>query len=1038
MGWFEERLNEQFVAWSLLGTGSLPASEHPVTPEPPFLPFNGYVIPRQPYIDDGRRHTGISSFLAASQLNEVLPQFEAEPPYFRDLNREQVSELQIQLPQKVSLRSESLAQFILNLDEATQPLSFELIGSHEGITLQFAGHPRDMELLQRQAGTYFPEALLLPAEGFLQETWSQTKGDHFATSECALESVPHFSLKTKGVDPLVGLLASLSNLSSDEIAIVQVLFEPTQCPWSESLLHTTARPDGKPVFTDGADLIRQTRDKLSSPLYAVSIRFAVRSANQERLHLLTRELLSSLNVTRSLEGNGLSLLHDGSLDPSPSELFLRQSRRHGMLLNLSELITFVRFPDHSYASGRIKELSKTRQAPQEVLQRSGLVLGSNEHRGQTSCVALNQEQRVRHMQLIGASGTGKSNLIANLVRQDIENGQGLALLDPHGDLIDLVLKSIPKHREKDVILFDPSDEEFPIGFNVLSAHSELEKTILASDLCSIFRKFATSWGDNMDAILSSAILAFLESKSGGTLFDLRRFLVEKPFRAQVLADVEDEDVNYFWNYEYPLIGGRSEASIVTRLNTFLRPKIVRYMIAQQANTLDFSKVMSEGKIFLGRIPKGLVGEENAYLLGSLLVTKFHQAVMGRQQEEVADRRPFWLYIDEFHHFITESMTSILSGARKYNLGMCLAHQDLHQLENKHAAIANSVSTNSYTRVVFRVGDQDARKLEDGFNHFDRHDLQSLSIGHAVCRVGGAENDFTLKTDYSPPEHNEALSNQLERIREHSRATYATPKAEVAKQLPSGKKVAKQASPPKEAEKKQQEPRPEKSASPQNTPPPPEEKPPVVAAPPQPPSEQATAVAPPDVPDVEPSTAKKSTEDLTEQNRLQKFIQKYAEGLNFLVQREVTTPDGKGRIDLVLRRSEIEIAVEISVTNKVPYEIQNLQKCLDAGYPIVFSICEDRAKLAKIEEKAQKTFPVSEFEKLAFATTSQFSEILLEVVTNEQSEVKQVDGWTLKTTFVAPPQEVRDELAKRVSKIIGDAARRKGKSDSTRPKKDETS
>src|SRR5262249_49791561 len=217
-------------------------------------------------------------------------------------------------------------------------------------------------------------------------------------------------------------------------------------------------------------------------------------------------------------------------------------------------------------------------------------------------------------------------------------GEGVAVIDPHGDLIDEVLQRIPRKRLEDVILFDPGDEEYPIGLNILAAHSEAEKTLLESDLVSVFRRLSTSWGDQMSAVLGNAVLAILESERGGTLVDLRRLLVEPAFRKEFLTSVKDPHVVYYWTKEFPLLSGRPHGSVLTRLDTFLRPKPIRHMVAQKQSLLDFAQIMDQGKIFLARLAHGAIGEENAHLLGTLLVSKFHQIALGRQNLRETDRR----------------------------------------------------------------------------------------------------------------------------------------------------------------------------------------------------------------------------------------------------------------------------------------------------------------------------------------------------------------------------------------------------------------
>ena len=214
----------------------------------------------------------------------------------------------------------------------------------------------------------------------------------------------------------------------------------------------------------------------------------------------------------------------------------------------------------------------------------------------------------------------------------------------------------------------------------------------------------------MTSVLGNAVLAFLESEQGGTLADLRRFLIEPDFRKSVLKNVRDPEVVYYWQKEFPLLSGKPQGPLLTRLDTFLRPKLIRYMVVQKENKLDFRNIMDEGKIFLAKLAQGAIGEENAYLLGTLIVSKLNQLVLSRQEQKESERRNFYLYIDEFQNFITPSMASILSGARKYRLGLILAHQDLRQLSSEDTQVTSSVISNPYTRICFRLGDFDARKL----------------------------------------------------------------------------------------------------------------------------------------------------------------------------------------------------------------------------------------------------------------------------------------------------------------------------------------
>src|SRR5665213_3050892 len=282
----------------------------------------------------------------------------------------------------------------------------------------------------------------------------------------------------------------------------------------------------------------------------------------------------------------------------------------------------------------------------------------------------------------------------------------------------------------------------------------------------------------MNSVLQNAILAFLESERRGTIADLRRFLIEPSFRNEFLKSVRDLEVVYYWQKSFPhLSGNKSIGSILTRLDTFLAQKPIRHMVSQPENRLDFAQIMDSGKIFLAKLPEGLLGKENSYLLGSLLVSKFQQLAMSRQAQQIAARRDFWIYIDEFHNFITPSMAQILAGALKYRIGLTLAHQELHQLE-RNRDVASAVLSNPYTRIVFRVGDGDAKRLSDGFAFFEARDLQNLETGQAIARIEKADNDFNLTIPFPETVDPAKAETTRQAMIAASRAKYATPRADV--------------------------------------------------------------------------------------------------------------------------------------------------------------------------------------------------------------------------------------------------------------------
>jgi hypothetical protein len=657
-----------------------------------------------------------------------------------------------------------------------------------------------------------------------------------------------------------------------------------------------------------------------------------------------------------------------------------------MILNSDELIGFVHLPSSAVRSPALqRDSGRTKAAPTIVQHPSGVVIGDNEHNGEIVPVCLTAEQRVRHTHIIGSNGTGKSSLLLNMVRQDIENGDGLAVLDPHGDLIDQILGFIPEDRIDDVVLVDLADEEFPIGFNLLQAHSEIEKRLLASDLGGVFRRLSRSWGDQMDTVLQNAILAFLKSSRGGTLADLRRFLRDQKFRSEFLQTVRDPEVFTFWQEIFPTLGGgKSVSSLLARLQEFFSQEPLRNMVSQRENRLNFEDIMDSGKILLAKLSTGLGGEENSYLLGTLLVSKFQQLAMARQAQKIEARRDFWLYIDEFQHFISPSMEKILTGARKYRLGFTLAHQNLHQLQ-ADANVASAVMTQPCTRIVLQVGDDDAKRLGEGFDSFDAKSLTRLEKFHALVRV--ERNDFDFNLALRKPEPPTGGEEQRAAIVAASRARYATPRAVVEAALMA--EVTGQTKPPEppasDGGGRQPAPEPTSpSGAPADW---------VRAAPPTGTAKVAAPAEPPKVaviakitgsakehealPSVKVESIAADKEDgsagvevESEHKDLTNKLTVHAESLDYTVTSETPIPQ-HGRPDLILTRGKLSIACEISVTTQPAIEADHIHLRLKAGFNHVAVVSNNRRKLKLIEAAFLQLKPGAGLAKVGFYSPDEF-------------------------------------------------------------------
>lgn len=1020
-----EVLTDSFYEWELRGRG-WNLMPFPVRLEPPFVPFAGHGPPiTGERIDDGRHHTllswivdGVQKIAKGREHRPAVHEFEEpEPELFDDDTP--LAELQLAVPPSLRIDRDGAEQLLQRLPVGIRPLAFEVVGSSDAIVVQLVAREESTATLTHLLRAHFPDIVVTAPPKSLVDRWTAAAGnpllvDFGLAREFMLPLRVHRSFD---VDPLLTVAAALSDLTADETAALQVLFEPTRHPWPASVVQAVTSDDGKPFFVDAPEITARAKGKVGSPLFAAVVRIAVRSPDLGRAWDVARALGGALQASADPTGNELMPLANDEYDGEDHEedFLLRRSRRPGMLISTEELVGLVHPPSSSVRVSKLVRVArKTKAAPDVALGRS-VRLGVNAHAGTSIDVGLSAEQRSRHVYLVGASGTGKSTLLLNLITQDLESGQGVAVLDPHGDLVDQVLARVPENRVDDVVLFDPADAEYPVGFNILKAHSELEKTLLASDLVATFQRLSTSWGDQMTSVLGNAILAFLESERGGTVVDLRRFLVEKPFRDELLGTVRDPDVVYYWRKEFPLLLHKPQASILTRLDTFLRPKLVRHMVAQQDDRLDFAKIMNEGKIFLGRLSQGAIGEENAYLLGTFLVSKFQQTAMSRQEITEVERRPFYLYVDEFQHFVTPSMAQILAGARKYRLGLVLAHQDLRQLSMKSPEVLSSVLTNPCTRICFRVGDQDARTLAEGFSSFDTRDLQSLGVGQAIVRVERADFDFTLDTPRSPAVDEAVAEARRGTIVIRSRERYARKREEVeailrsaiaaeplieratttggARQDPEIQESEEVRVPMPIAEEQETKRRRAKPFEPQSLTPPP-----------------AVPLAP---------TPGRGG---PQHKYLQELIKRWAVAHDWQATIEERILDNLGSVDVALRKGERRVACEIAVTTTAEHEFENIQKCLAASFDAVVLVSSERAVLRKMRESVSDL--ADDQRARVHITTPEDTFALLESFEAEAAGATQtVRGYVVKTRYRAVA--VGDQAAKReaVSKVVARALRR---------------
>lgn len=402
-------------------------------------------------------------------------------------------------------------------------------------------------------------------------------------------------------------------------------------------------------------------------------------------------------------------------------------------------------------------------------------------RNQQRVFGIKTDDRRRHMYVIGKTGMGKTNLLENLVIQDIQHGHGVAFIDPHGDTAEKIIKAIPAHRINDVIYFNPADQEFPLAFNVMESVSLEHRHLVASGLVGVFKKiWADSWGPRLEYILRNAILALLEYP-GSTLLGVTRILVDKEYRKRVVDKVTDPVVKSFWVDEFTKWNDRVLQEVIApiqnKVGQFLSSSLIRNIVGQTKSSFDVREAMDSQKILVLNLSKGRIGEDNSALLGAMMITKIQLAAMGRVDIEEEDRKDFYLYVDEFQNFATESFANILSEARKYRLSLILANQYVSQVDEK---VRDAIFGNAGTIISFRVGAADAEFLEKEFEPvFMVNDLVNLPKFNIYLKlmIDGVAGDAFSATVLPPIELRGTVEN-IDKVIRISRERYTAKKQDV--------------------------------------------------------------------------------------------------------------------------------------------------------------------------------------------------------------------------------------------------------------------
>jgi hypothetical protein len=714
--------------------------------------------------------------------------------------------------------------------------SFEIV-AHSGVISFYVAVPRDLQqYAEQQLFAQFSEAHIeeIPDYNIFSPT------SFVAGCNLHLTRENMFPIKTymkMEVDPLNSMINILSKVDKDDGIVIQVLCRSARKKWHDrGMKIASAMQQGKTlkdaiaensfsiwrviqnVFTgitkamfstpekEGEDkkddshqlspmeneIVKGLEEKTSKAGLDINIRIVASASLETKAQMYLQNITEAFNQYNIYQyGNSFNKykykqkLSEKIASDAIHRVF---NDRKSFVLNAEELASVYHFPLPSTETPNILWLTAKKAAPPVNMPLEGLVMGRNTYRGKETIVKIKDADRRRHTYVIGKSGVGKSVLLANMAIQDVLNGKGICIIDPHGDLVDDVLVNIPKERAEDVIIFNPADTQRPMGMNLIEYDASLpeQKTFVINEVIKIFDKLydlKATGGPMFEQYMRNSLLLIMDDPTDkATLMEVSRVLSDKEFRKEKLDKCNNQVVKDFWTKEAEKAGGEASLQnmvpyITSKLTQFVSNDIMRPIIGQPTSAIDFRKAMDSGKIILVKLAKGSIGEMNAYLLGMVIVGKILMAALGRTDMTKESRRDFYLYIDEFQNFTTDSIAIILSEARKYMLNLIIAHQYIGQLtKGNDTTIRDAVFGNVGTIMSFKIGVEDAETLAKEFAPvFDAYDVINVEKYTAYVKLlidNEASRPFNMQP-FPPVKGDVELAKQ---ITELSRLKYGKERA----------------------------------------------------------------------------------------------------------------------------------------------------------------------------------------------------------------------------------------------------------------------
>ncbi|MBU2632807.1 type IV secretion system DNA-binding domain-containing protein [Patescibacteria group bacterium] len=675
--------------------------------------------------------------------------------------------IQISLPRDNEIKIDAAEQFFSSFASMRKGEKLGFIRRQPCIAFEIVGMPQDIrffvhtpnkykDLVEKQINGAYPDAEIKVVDektGRKNFTFGNEYNIFSEEGKVAFTSLklknasykPIKVYKDLAIDSLSSLTSVLAKMTEGEGAAVQIMVSPAGDKWKKrgrEYLSTTKKAEANPEkasYSADSKELEGIENKISKSGFNVAIRIVVSSSTKEAAEAHLSNIVGSFNQFDGINKFTKNKHRFKAMFMTDFVYRYMPIRGDAAVLTSEEIATIFHYPNKSITTPHIHWLTSKRAPAPAKIPDSGLFLGTSTFRGLSKPVYIQKDDRRRHMYVVGKTGVGKSEFLKDMILQDIKNGEGVCFIDPH-DTIEKLLPLIPPERAEDVILFDPSDTDRPMGLNMLEANTEAEKHFVASSIIGLMYKLYDPnktgiIGPRFEHAIRNAMLTVMSEK-GSTFIEIVRVLTDSAFVEELLPKVQDPMVRRYWTDQIAQTSDfhKSEVLdyIVSKFGRFVTNKMMRNIIGQSESSFDFRKAMDEGKILLVSLSKGKIGEENSSFLGLILVPKILIAAMSRQDTPEHMRRDFYLYVDEFQNFATPDFAQILSEARKYRLNLIVANQFIGQMDEE---VKNAIFGNVGSLVSFRVGVTDANYLQHEFQPiFSEGDLINVDRYNAYIKT----------------------------------------------------------------------------------------------------------------------------------------------------------------------------------------------------------------------------------------------------------------------------------------------------------------